>query len=97
MIRFETVNGDIRKADIAGNLTEIGADVFIMLKVIHDCINGRSKEAGKHFEFIILSGLANDEIRERIFNEDSVAPTESLTVSVDVNELKKQVEANEGK
>lgn len=97
MIKFEAARGDIKRADIAGNLSEIGTDVFIMLKVIHDCINGRSKKAGKQFEYIILSGLADDEIRGRIFNEDSVAPTRGLTVSVDVNELKKQVEANEGK
>ena len=97
MIRFEAARGDIKKADIAGSLTEISADVFIMLKVIHDCINGRSKKAGKEFKLAILSGLADDEIRGKIFNDDSVAPSKGFTVAVDVNELKKQVKADEGK
>ena len=96
MIKFEAVRGDIKKADIAGNLAEIGSDVFIMMKVIHDFLNGRSRKAGKEFELIILSGLADDEIRGRIFNEDSVVPSNGFTVDVDVNELKKQVKADEG-
>lgn len=97
MIKFEAVRGDIKEANIAGSLAEISSDVFIMMKVIHDCINGRSRKAGKEFELIILSGLADDEIRGRIFNDDSVAPSKGFTVAVDVNELKKQVEADEGK
>lgn len=97
MIKFETVRGEVKKADIAGNLSEICSDIFIMLAVIHDCINGRSKKAGKEFKLAILSGLADDEIRGIIFNDDSVAPSKGFTVAVDVNELKKQVEADEGK
>ena len=97
MIKFEAVRGEVKKADIAGNLSEICSDIFIMLEVIHDCINGRSKEAGERFKYIILSGLSDDDIINMIFDKNSVAPSKGFTVAVDVNELKKQVEADEGK